>query len=219
MKKYISEAIGTGVLVLIGCGVAVLSSGDLVATSLAFGLAIVAMAYSVGTISGGHFNPAVTLGVFINKKIEGNEAIYYVVAQIVGALIGGLILYAIFSNCSIGAGNLGANGFGSVSSKDISLVGALIVEVVLTCIFVLTVLFASSEKDNKLAGLVIGLSLTLVHLIGIQLTGTSVNPARSLAPAIILGGQAFRQVWVFILAPLVGAAIAGFSFKYLTKRK
>ena len=134
-------------------------------------------------------------------------------------MIGGLILYTIFNNCSIGVGNLGANGFGSVSSKDISLVGALIVEVVLTCIFVLTVLFASSDKDNKLAGLVIGLSLTLVHLIGIQLTGTSVNPARSLAPAIILGGQAFRQVWVFILAPLVGAAIAGYTHKYLTKRK
>lgn len=219
MKKYISEAIGTGVLVLIGCGVAVLSSGDLVATALAFGLAIVAMAYSVGTISGGHFNPAVTLGVFINKKIKGNEAIFYVIAQIIGAFLGALILYVIFNSCSIGVGNLGANGFGAASSKDITLAGALIVEVVLTFIFVLTVLFASSDKDNKLAGLVIGLSLTLVHLIGIQLTGTSVNPARSLAPAVILGGQAFKQVWVFLIAPLVGAAIAGYTHKYLAKRK
>ncbi len=219
MKKYISEAIGTCVLVLIGCGVAVLSSGDLVATSLAFGLAIVAMAYSVGTISGGHFNPAVTLGVLINKKIKGNEAIIYIVAQVIGALIGAGLLYVIFSSCSIGVGNLGANGFGTASSKDITLAGALLVEVILTFIFVLTVLFASNEKDNKLAGLVIGLSLTLVHLIGIQLTGTSVNPARSLAPALILGGQAFRQVWVFIIAPLVGAAIAGFTYKYLIKRK
>lgn len=219
MKKYISEAIGTCVLVLIGCGVAVLSSGDLVATSLAFGLAIVAMAYSVGTISGGHFNPAVTLGVLINKKIKGNEAIIYIVAQVIGALIGAGLLYVIFSSCSIGVGNLGANGFGTASSKDITLAGALLVEVILTFIFVLTVLFASNEKDNKLAGLVIGLSLTLVHLIGIQLTGTSVNPARSLAPAIILGGQAFRQVWVFIIAPLLGAAFAGFTYKYLIKRK
>ena len=219
MKKYICEAIGTGVLVLIGCGVAVLSSGDLVATALAFGLAIVAMAYSVGTISGGHFNPAVTLGQFINKKIKGQEAIFYVIAQIIGAFIGAAILYVIFSSCSIGVGNLGANGFGSASSKDITLAGALLVEVVLTFVFVLTVLFAANDKDNSHAGLVIGLSLTLVHLIGIQLTGTSVNPARSLAPAVLLGGTAFKQVWVFLVAPLVGAAISGFTYKYLVKRK
>lgn len=219
MKKYVSEVIGTGVLVLIGCGVAVLSSGDLVATALAFGLAIVAMAYSVGTISGGHFNPAVTVGAYINKKIKGNEAIFYIIAQVIGAFLGALILYVIFNGSSLGVGSLGANGFGSASSRDISLFGALLVEVVLTFIFVLTVLFATSDKDNKLAGLVIGLSLTLVHLIGIQLTGTSVNPARSLAPAVILGGTAFKQVWVFLLAPLIGACIAGFSYKYLGKKK
>ncbi len=219
MKKYIGEVIGTAVLVLVGCGVAVLSSGELVPTALAFGLVIVAMAYSVGTVSGGHFNPAVTLGQFINKKIEGKEAICYVIAQVIGALIGALLLYVIFSSCSVGVGNLGANGFGAASSRDITLTGALVVEIVLTFIFVLTVLFAANSKDNNHAGIVIGLSLTLVHLIGIQLTGTSVNPARSLAPAVILGGQAFRQVWVFIVAPLVGAVIAGFSYKYLTKRK
>ncbi|MBQ6539350.1 MAG: MIP family channel protein [Bacilli bacterium] len=219
MKKYISEAIGTGVLVLIGCGVAVLSSGDLVATALAFGLAIVAMAYSVGAISGGHFNPAVTLGQFINKKISGSDAIFYVIAQIIGAFIGAGLLYVIFTSCSVGVGNLGANGFGSASGTDITLAGAILVEVILTFIFVLTVLFAANEKDNKFAGLVIGLALVLVHLIGIKLTGTSVNPARSLAPAAILGGTAFKQVWVFLLAPLIGAAIAGFSYKGLAKRK
>lgn len=219
MKKYICEGIGTGVLVLIGCGVAVLSSGELVPTALAFGLAIVAMAYSVGAISGGHFNPAVTLGQFINKKIKGQEAIFYVIAQIIGALIGAFILYVIFSSCSVGVGNLGANGFGSASGTDITLAGAVLVEVVLTFIFVLTVLFAANDRDNNHAGLVIGLALVLVHLIGIPLTGTSVNPARSLAPAILLGGTAFKQVWVFLVAPLIGAAIAGFSYKYLAKRK
>ena len=134
-------------------------------------------------------------------------------------MIGGLILYTIFNNCSIGVGNLGANGFGSVSSKDISLVGALIVEVVLTCIFVLTVLFASSDKDNKLAGLVIGLSLTLVHLIGIQLTGTSVNPARSFGPALLQGGTALSQYWVFLVAPLIGSVLAAIFYHLVLKEK
>jgi len=215
MKKYVSEFIGTCVLVLVGCGVAVLT-GNVVATAFAFGLSVVAMAYSVGTISGGHFNPAITTGMLIDKRIKGKEACYYIISQILGALAGSLLLF-IFLKCSNlhSIGSMGANGYGTASAIGLNCLGAIIVEIVLTFIFVFTALFASAEKNNKLAGLIIGLALVLVHLIGISLTGTSVNPARSLSAAIFQTGEALAQVWVFIVAPTIGAIIAGYTYKAL----
>ena len=218
MKNYVSEFLGTLVLVLVGCGVAVLTGANVVATSLAFGLSVVAMAYSVGSISGGHFNPAITVGMLVDKRIKGREACLYIVSQVLGALCGSIILYFIFKGSNVGVTYLGANGYGASSASDISLVGALVVEAILTCIFVLVALFASGDKNNNHAGLVIGLTLVLVHLIGIGLTGTSVNPARSLGPAIVLWGNAIKQVWVFIVGPIVGAYVAGYLYKYLKVR-
>ena len=218
MRKYIAEFIGTLTLVLFGTGIAVLSGGNLVATSLAFGLSIVAMAYVIGNISGCHVNPAVSLAMFISKKMDAKEFGLYVVAQVLGALAGTGLLYLILNNSSVGVANLGANGYGILSATDISLFVAIIVEVILTFVFVYTILgVTSDESKSNVAGIVIGLALTFVHLLGIRLTGTSVNPARSLAPAIFLGGEALKQVWVFIVAPFVGAALSAVVFKYLNK--
>lgn len=216
MKKYCAEFIGTLVLVLFGTGIAVLSGGDLVATALAFGLAIVAMAYVIGDVSGCHVNPAVSFAMLLSKKLSGKDFIWYVIAQVLGALAGTAILYLILSNTAMGTGALGANGYEMLSATNISLLGAIVTEVVLTCVFIYTILgVTSDDKKSSVAGIVIGLTLTFVHLIGINLTGTSVNPARSLAPAIFLGGEAFKQVWVFIVAPLLGGALAAELFKYL----
>ena len=218
MRKYIAEFIGTLTLVLFGTGIAVLSGGNLVATSLAFGLSIVAMAYVIGNISGCHVNPAVSLAMFISKKMDAKEFGLYVVAQVLGALAGTGLLYLILNNSSVGVANLGANGFGVLSATDISFFAAIIVEVILTFVFVYTILgVTSDESKSNVAGIVIGLTLAFVHLLGIRLTGTSVNPARSLAPAIFLGGEALKQVWVFIVAPFVGAALSAVVFKYLNK--
>ena len=220
MKKYCAEFLGTLVLVLFGTGIAVVSNGNLLATSLAFGLAIVAMAYSVGKISGCHVNPAVSLAMYLNKKMELREFIYYVIAQILGAICGTAILYLILTNTDLGVLALGANGYASLSANTITLLGAIVVEVVLTYVFVFVILgVTSDDSKSNVAGIVIGLTLAFVHLLGIPLTGTSVNPARSLAPAIFLGGEALKQVWVFILAPLVGAALAAFTSKYLNDVK
>ena len=216
MKKYIAEFIGTLTLVLFGTGIAVLSGGNLVATALAFGLAIVASAYVIGNISGCHVNPAVSLAMLISKKISAKDFCFYVVAQVLGGLVGTSFLVLILSSTDIGTAALGANFYGELSANNISLLGALFTEVVLTCIFVYTILgVTSDEKYSCIAGIVIGLTLTFVHLIGIPLTGTSVNPARSLAPALFLCGTAIKQVWVFIVAPLVGGALAAIIFKYL----
>ena len=216
MKKYIAEFIGTLVLVLFGTGVAVVSEGNLVATALAFGLAIIAEAYVIGDISGCHVNPAVSLAMFLTKKMSPKDFGYYVIAQVLGALAGTAILFLILSGTTLGTVALGANGFGAYSNVEISLVGALITEIVLTCIFVYTILgVTSKEKYSSVAGIVIGLTLTFVHLLGINLTGTSVNPARSLAPAIFLMGDAIKQVWVFIIGPLLGSALAAFIFIFL----
>lgn len=220
MKKYIGEFIGTLVLVFFGCGVAVISGGNLVATSLAFGLAIVAMAYSIGSISGCHVNPAVSLSMYLSKKMELKECLWYVLAQVLGALAGTALLYLIFKNSSIGVASLGANGYGELSSSAITLLSAIVTEVILTFVFIYTILgVTSDESKSNVAGLVIGLTLTFVHLIGIRLTGTSVNPARSLAPAIFLGGTALKQVWVFIVAPFVGSILATYVYKYLNTTK
>ena len=216
MKKYIAEFLGTLVLVLFGTGIAVVSGGNLVATSLAFGLAIVAEAYVIGDISGCHINPAVSLAMFISKKLSKKDFAYYVLAQILGAIAGTTILFLILSSTDLGTISLGANYYGEMSANNISLLAALITEIVLTMVFVFTILgVTSDDKYTSIAGIVIGLTLTFVHLIGIPLTGTSVNPARSIAPALFVGGDAIKQLWVFIVAPLIGGAGAAYLFNYL----
>ncbi len=220
MRKYIAEFIGTFTLVLFGTGIAVVSGGNVLATAFAFGLAIIASAYVIGDISGCHVNPAVSLAMLLSKKMKLKDFCGYVIAQIAGAFAGTGLLYFILSQTVIGTSQLGANGYGSLSATDITLAAAIITEIVLTFIFIYTILgVTSDEKKGNVAGIVIGLTLTFVHLIGIVLTGTSVNPARSLAPAVILGGEALKQVWVFIVAPLVGAVLATFTFKFLNKTK
>ncbi|MBE6498645.1 MAG: MIP family channel protein [Methanobrevibacter sp.] len=222
MKRYISELIGTMVLVLFGCGSAAIAGSVLgnLGIALAFGLSIVAMAYVIGDISGCHVNPAVSIGMWIDGRMETKDLIMYIVFQCIGAIIGIAILAVIINSApSLGgymATGLGQNGFGSASSVGLNVVGAIIVEIILTFVFVFTVLGVTKKAENgAVAGIVIGLTLAFVHILGIPLTGTSVNPARSLAPALFLGGQALQQVWVFILAPIIGAIIAGLLHKGL----
>ena len=217
LKKYLAEALGTAVLVLFGCGTAVVTGGNLIATSLAFGLAIVAMAYAIGDISGCHVNPAVSLAMAIRGKLTAKEFFGYVISQTIGALAGSGLLYLILSCAgNIGTESLGQNGFGSGYGLELNVWGALLTEVILTFVFIYTILgITSSEKKSHMAGIVIGLTLTFVHIIGVNLTGTSVNPARSLAPAILLGGTAISQVWVFIVAPFIGSALAAFTYEAL----
>ena len=222
MKKYVCEFIGTAVLVLFGCGSAAIAGGVLgtLGIALAFGLSIVAMAYVIGNISGCHINPAVSLAMAISKKITWKEFGFYTIAQVIGAIAGIGILYGIISSCGMDVNivGLGANGFGEASAVGINMWGALLVEIILTFVFIYTILgVTSDEKKASVAGIVIGLTLAFVHIMGIPLTGTSVNPARSLAPAIFLGGEAIQQVWVFIVAPFIGSACAAFTFKYLNK--
>ena len=218
MKKYIAEFIGTCILVLVGCGTAVVTGGDIVATSLAFGLSIIATAYVIGNISGCHLNPAVSLSMLLTEKLEVREFIKYVCAQILGAIAGTGILYAILISSEMGTDALGTNGYGTLSAINVSMLGAFLTEVVLTFIFIYTILGVTNDKKkDAIAGIVIGLTLTFVHLIGINITGTSVNPARSIAPALFIGGKALKQLWVFIIAPLVGSAIASYTYKYLNK--
>ncbi len=228
MKKYIAEFIGTCVLVTLGCGTAMLvgcdaaNGGGYILTALAFGLVIVGMAYCVGNISGCHINPAVSLGVLINGGMSGKDFVGYIVAQCLGAFAGSGILAAIFGLGGVEdkTGGFGANGLGGVNG---SIVSGLIVEIVLTFVFVMTILGVTSKKANhgSFGGLVIGLTLTLVHILGIGLTGTSVNPARSIAPAVfalIYGNtDPIASLWVFIVGPLVGAALAAYVYKTLEK--
>ena len=223
MKKYIAELIGTMVLVLFGCGSAAIAGSVLgtLGIALAFGLSIVAMAYVIGDISGCHINPAVSIGMWIDGRMDAKDLVMYIIFQCIGAVIGIALLAAIINSApSLGgyaATGLGQNGFGPASSVGLGVVGAIIVEIILTFVFVFTVLGVTKKAENSaVAGIVIGLTLAFVHIMGIPLTGTSVNPARSLAPALFLGGQALQQVWVFILAPIVGAVIAGFLYKGLT---
>lgn len=222
MKKYAAEFIGTFVLTFFGCGSAALSGGvdgvlGVLGISMAFGLSIVAMAYSIGNISGCHINPAVSFAMLLSKKLSAKDFAGYVIAQCIGAIAAAGLLKLIGSMCSPAITGLGTNGFGSASYVGLGMAGAVVVEIVLTCVFLLAILgVTSSEKTANVAGLVIGLTLAFVHIIGIPLTGTSVNPARSLGPALLAGGQALSQVWVFIVAPLIGAAIAAFIWMLLT---
>lgn len=212
MKKYLCEFLGTCVLVLFGCGVAALTNADLVATALAFGLSIVAVAYVIGNVSGCHVNPAVSFAMWIDKRISGKEFLLYIASQFLGAMVGSVLLILVINSTGLGdyrTIGLGANGFGTEVASGISMLGALITEIILTFVFVLSILGVTKDKKNSaVAPIVIGLTLTLVHILGIGLTGTSVNPARSLAPALFLGGEALTQVWVFIVGPFVGAAFA-----------
>ena len=222
MKRYISELIGTMVLVLFGCGSAAIAGSVLgnLGIAMAFGLSIVAMAYVIGDISGCHINPAVSIGMWIDGRMEAKDLIMYIVFQCIGAIIGTALLATLINTApSLGgymATGLGQNGFGAASSVGINVYGALITEIILTFVFVFTVLGVTrSEKTSVVAGIVIGLTLAFVHIMGIPLTGTSVNPARSLAPALFMGGVALQQVWVFIVAPIIGAVIAGLAHKGL----
>lgn len=211
MKKYLAEMVGTAVLVLMGCGTAVslncgVDTASVVGTSMAFGLAVVAMAYTIGGISGCHINPAITLGCMLTKRITPKDGIMYMIFQCIGAFIGSALLCALVSTSPELA--LGTTTGANACSGTV--LNGLLAEIILTMVFVLVVLGTTdSEKGaGNLAGLAIGLSLILVHLVGIHYTGTSVNPARSLAPAIFQGGQALEQLWVFIVGPFAGAILA-----------
>ena len=215
MNKMIAEVIGTFVLVLFGTGTAVLGGGvdgvGILGISMAFGLSIVAMAYCIGTVSGCHVNPAVSVAMFVNKRITAVELGFYLAGQIVGAILGSAVLYFFLSTSDLPLTNFGQNSFGALGAS-----GAFVAEFILTFVFVLVIIVVTGRNGNaNLAGLVIGFTLVLIHLLGIPLTGTSVNPARSLGPAIFAGGEALSQLWVFIIAPIAGGVVAAILGKTL----
>jgi len=225
MKKYLAELVGTMVLVLMGCGSAVFAGHTVGAVAaggvgtlgvaFAFGLSVVAMAYTIGNISGCHINPAITFGVFLSGRMSGKDAVWYMVSQIIGAIIGSAIIFALVqAGGHAGPTATGANGI----QPGISMVEGFIAEVVFTFVFVLVVLGSTDSKKGagNFAGLAIGLTLVLIHIVCIPITGTSVNPARSIGPAIFdifEGGTAFSQLWIFIVAPLIGAALSAVCWK------
>lgn len=235
-KKYLAEFIGTCVLVTVACGVAVVLGCDTpagyVGTALAFGLVIVAMAYSIGNISGCHINPAVSLAMLIAKKMSLKDFVGYVIAQVLGAVVGAVLVGALCGSFVSGSDTFGSFGQNMAQPVLVSAYGrggalgmAFFVEIVLTFIFVLAIMGVTSKTDNKaVVGVVIGLSLTLVHLLGIGLTGTSVNPARSLGPALMAlvkqgNTAAIEQIWIFIVGPLLGGAFAALVYKFLESKK
>lgn len=215
LKIFIAEVIGTAILLLFGCGAAVLMGAQIgmPGIALAFGLSIVAAAYGIGPISGAHLNPAVSLGAFLAGRMTGAALATYVAAQVIGAVIGAALVYAIASGQAgydIAVNGLGQNGYGAGYLGEYSLASALIFEVVMTFVFVTVILGVTQEGGpSAMAGLAIGLTLTGIHLAGINVTGVSVNPARSFGPALFVGGKAMADLWVFILAPLAGGALAG----------
>lgn len=215
MKKLVAEALGTLILVLFGCGSAVLMGAQIgmLGIALAFGLAIVAAAYGLGAISGAHLNPAVSLGMVTAGRMSFGDFIGYAIAQCAGALAGAVILLLIASgkaDYSVAENGLGQNGYGAGYLGEYSLTAALIFEAVMTFIFVTVILGATAKgAPGAMAGLAIGLTLAAIHLVGINVTGVSVNPARSFGPAVLVGGKALGDLWVFILAPLAGGALAG----------
>jgi aquaporin Z len=222
VKKYLAEMIGTFVLVLMGCGSAVLAGPSVIGyigIAFAFGLAMLAMFYAIGGISGCHINPAVSISMLAAGKISAKDAVIYIIAQCVGAIAGAAALYRIAlgnPSYSLAVGGLGQNGYGEGFNAGFSMESAFIVEVLLTFIFLLVIHGSTSEKAPKgFAGISIGLSLVLIHLVGIPVTGTSVNPARSLGPAIIVGGTALSQLWLFWVAPIIGALIAAVVWRVI----
>ena len=228
-RRLAAELLGTAVLVFFAVGAATLSFGfkfagtstsaGVVTTALAFGLVLLALVYAIGPVSGCHINPAVTMGFVASRRMDIGEAAGYWAAQFVGGIIGAVVLWAVFRDSNLYSRKttgLGANGWGTLSMIHIGGVGAFAAEVIFTFLFVLVVLAATSHVASAgFAGLAIGMALTVVHLIGIPITGTSVNPARSLGPALVVGGQALNQVWLFIVAPLIGGALAAFVHQFV----
>jgi aquaporin Z len=224
MKKNLAEFIGTFWLVLGGCGSAVLAAGfpevgiGLVGVSLAFGLTVLTIVYSLGHISGAHLNPAVTFGLWAGGRFSGKEILPYVISQILGGIAAAAVLYVIATGNGSGIGDFAANGYGDHSPGGYSLLAALVTEFVMTFMFLIVILGATDEKAPKgFAGLAIGLALTLIHLISIPVTNTSVNPARSISQALFVGDWALAQLWLFVLIPIAGAMAAGLLYKYLGK--
>ncbi len=226
MQKYICEAIGTftlvffgvGTAVLAGAGVAMADAVSITGISLAFGISVIAMAYSIGQVSGAHLNPAVSFGCLVAGRMTTGDFLGYVIGQLIGGIVAAALIYAIVMTKTAGydlaANGLGQNGWGPGFGGAYGLAGAFLFEVIATAIFLIVILAVTSANGNAtMAGLVIGLSLTMIHLVGINITGTSVNPARSIGPALFVGGQAMSQLWLFILAPLIGAGIAGIVHK------
>ncbi|HIY83888.1 aquaporin [Rubneribacter sp.] len=229
LKKYAAEAFGTFVLTLFGCGSAAIAGATLgtLGIAMAFGLSIVAMAFVIGNVSGCHINPAVSFGLFLDKRLDGKDLIGYWIAQFIGGIVAAAVLMLIINMSDLGGvleTGLGCDGYDAASAVGLSMAGAFIVEVILTCIFVLSVLGSTAdEKTAPFAGIIIGLTLAFVHIMGIPLTGTSVNPARSFGPALMMAANgdmtALSQVWVFIVAPLVGAACAAGIWMAFKKRE
>lgn len=223
-KKYLAELIGTAVLVLFGCGSVVIGYGaafplGMLPVAFAFGLSIVAMAYFIGPISGCHINPAVTVSMLVAGRIEKRDAIGYIVSQVVGGIVGALLLYVIAAGRAggydPGVDGLAQNGWGAGYGGEYGLASAMLVELVATFIFTAVILGVTQAKaaSGLVAGLAIGLTLTLIHIVFIPVTGVSVNPARSLGPAVFVGGTALAQVWMFLIVPVIGGAIAGWVFR------
>jgi len=225
LKKYFAELIGTFSLVLIGCGSAVIAGSYIgfLGISLAFGLTVLAMVYAIGHISGCHINPAITISMLVAGKIKIKDTIGYIIAQCIGATIAGGILYIIAlgkEGYSIAVNGLGQNGYGAFSPDGYTLLACLIAEIVLTWLFLMVIFGSTSDKAPKgFAGISIGFSLAFIHLIGIPITGTSVNPARSLGPAVFVGGEAINQLWLFWVAPIIGGIIAAIVWKYFLEKK
>ena len=224
MKKIVAEFIGTLWLVLGGCGSAVLAAGypelgiGFVGVSLAFGLTVVTMAYAIGHISGCHLNPAVSIGLWMGGRFDKKELIPYIIAQVLGGIAGAGILYLIATGKpGFELGGFASNGYGEYSPGGYSLLAALVTEIVMTFMFLIIILGATHSKAPKgFAGLAIGLGLTLIHLISIPVTNTSVNPARSTSQALFVGGAAVEQLWLFWVAPIVGAILAGLVYKFMS---
>ncbi|EHJ56262.1 MIP family channel protein [Streptococcus urinalis FB127-CNA-2] len=216
MKKFTAELIGTFILVFVGTGSVVFGNGTKglgqLGIALAFGLAIVAAAYSIGTISGAHLNPAVSVAMYVNKRMDAKELLNYIIAQVVGAILASASLFFLAKNAGLSTSSLGENAFSTVNAA-----GAFLFELIASFIFILVIVTVTSEtKGNaKLAGLIIGLTLSAMILVGLNITGLSVNPARSLAPALFVGGKALSQLWVFIFAPIIGGILAALVGKNL----
>jgi len=229
ISKFFAEFFGTLVLVLMGCGSAIIAGANgetgvgILGIAFAFGLSVLAMAYAIGHISGCHINPAISIGMVFAGRMKIGEAAYYILAQILGAIAGALILLCIArgnADYTLASVGLGQNGYGEHSPHHYNLLSGFISETVLTFIFLLVIFGATSTKNihGGFAGLSIGLSLVLIHIVGIPITGVSVNPARSIGPALLVGGQAISQVWLFIVAPILGAGLSALVWKGLLEK-
>ncbi|HZK95955.1 MAG TPA: aquaporin Z [Prolixibacteraceae bacterium] len=225
MKKFTAEFIGTFWLVLGGCGSAVLAAAfpgvgiGLLGVALAFGLTVLTIVYSLGHISGAHLNPAVSVGLWVGGRFSGKELLPYIIAQILGGIAAASVLYVIATGNGSAIGNFAANGYGENSPGHYNLLAALVTEVVMTFMFLIIILGATDDRAPKgFAGLAIGLSLTLIHLISIPVTNTSVNPARSISQALFVGGIAIEQLWLFIVAPIAGAILAGLVYGFISPK-